>query len=516
MAISFSKYIDIVSGVGAGATVRQRELIGRLFTENPLMPTGAFVEMTTADDVKNYFGSTSEEYKRALLYFGFISKNITSAKKISFARFAREDVAPTVYGGKVTALIATFAAISDASIKVTMGATFSITGIDFTGVTTYSGIATIMQTAIRGTPTGAVFDSATVTYDAVNKRFVLTGGATGDFVMNIEDAATGTSIRSLLNWIEGDDPILNARFSDGIVAQTYVDCVSESAAASNNFGSFEFLPYTDGSLIYMDIDNAVAVAAWNDAENVKFVFCLAVYYADRQTYSDDLIGYSGVALTHVDDVLADFQYPEMIPMIVLAATDYTRRNSVQNYMYQQLASIEPTVNTTAISNALDNLRINYYGQTQTAGQAISFYQRGVLCGGSSDPVDMNTYANEMWFKDACSAALMTLLLAMGKVSANRQGQGQIYGQLVSVVGQALFNGTISVGKILTNTQKQFIDSITGIADTWRKIENVGWYLDVQIQSYTTEDSRTEYKAVYTLIYSKDDAIRKVEGSHILI
>jgi hypothetical protein len=37
-----------------------------------------------------------------------------------------------------------------------------------------------------------------------------------------------------------------------------------------------------------------------------------------------------------------------------------------------------------------------------------------------------------------------------------------------------------------------------------------------MQSYVTVDGRTEWKAVYTLIYSKDDTVRKVEGSHVLI
>ena len=88
MAISFNRFVDITSGVGAGATARQRDLIGRIFSANEMIPPGSFVEFESADAVLDYFGSASTEYDMAAFYFGWISKNITRAQKISFARWA--------------------------------------------------------------------------------------------------------------------------------------------------------------------------------------------------------------------------------------------------------------------------------------------------------------------------------------------------------------------------------------------------------------------------------------------
>jgi hypothetical protein len=205
----------------------------------------------------------------------------------------------------------------------------------------------------------------------------------------------------------------------------------------------------------------------------------------------------------------------MIPMMILAATDYTKRNAVQNYMFQQF-NVTPSVKTTTKSNALDLVRTNYYGRTQTAGQTIDFYQRGVLMGGITAPVDMNVYANEQWLKDACGASLMELLTALPRISANAKGRIQILAQLQSVIESAVFNGTISIGKTLSQTQKAFIGEQTGDLEAWRQVQNIGYWLDVVMQSYVTQDGRTEFKAVYTLIYSKDDAIRKIEGNHQLL
>jgi len=160
--------------------------------------------------------------------------------------------------------------------------------------------------------------------------------------------------------------------------------------------------------------------------------------------------------------------------------------------------------------------VNYYGNTQQAGQVLNFYQRGTLTGASQDPVDQNVYANEMWLKDACGAAIMALLLSLSKVSANKIGIAQILSILQTAIDLALFNGTISVGKPLNQTQKLYVTNITGDNTAWQQVQDIGYWSGCVLEEVVTTDSRSEWVAVYTLIYAKDDVIRKVEGRHILI
>lgn len=381
MAIAFTKYVDIVSGVGGGAGVRERDLIARIFTTNVLLDVGTIGEFDTLADVGDFFGTTSEEYKRASFYFGWVSKNITSPKKISFARW-------------------------------------------------------------------------------------------------------------------DDTPV---------TGETITEVLTASTEANNNFGSFCFIPA-------LDVTETEEAATWVAAQNVRYMFSSKVAAADAATWSAALIGYAGTALTL--DEISD-EYHEMIPMTILAATDYAKRNSVQNYMFQQFTAT-PTVTTTALSTTYDGLRVNYYGRTQTAGQNIDFYQRGVLMGGATAPTDMNTFANEMWLKDAAGAAIMSLLLSMPTVSANSKGRAQLLSIIQSVIDRALFNGVISVGRTLNTTQKLYIGNITGDELAWHQVQNIGYWVDCVLESYVTTDSRTEWKASYTLLYAKDDAIRSVDGSHILI
>ena len=87
MSISLSRYVNIKSQVGSGTSVPTRLLIGRFFTANSLLPTGTFLQFSNAADVSTYFGNQSEEYYRALFYFAWVSKNLTSAPRDSICKF---------------------------------------------------------------------------------------------------------------------------------------------------------------------------------------------------------------------------------------------------------------------------------------------------------------------------------------------------------------------------------------------------------------------------------------------
>lgn len=502
MTISIKRYVEITSGVAADAGVAQRELIGRLFTPNPLAPIDSILEFESADEVGDYFGTTSEEYDRAVFYFGYISKNITAPQKLSFVRWAESAVAATIYGDPGSYLLATFTAISNGDFTMTLGAsTFHMTAIDFSAAVSLAGVASVLQTKIRAqSGGGAAWTSATVTYDATRASFNFVAGATGANVISLEAGST-VDVLAPLGWATGSGVIL----SDGSAAQTVSDILADSTEASDNFGSFTFI---DSNFTQ---DQIVEAAEWNDTQNNMFMFCPRVTAATAAAVSAAVFTLSGVGLTLAP--LSD-EYPEMAPMMQLAATDYTRRNSTINYMFKDF-DLSPSVTTNADANTYDDLRVNYYGQTQSAGQNLSFYQRGYLMGGSTDAKDMNTYANEQWLKSASTASLMSLLLAQAKVSANRQGQSQILAVLQSVIDLALLNGTISVGKILNVQQKLFISNTTGDPEAWRQVQNIGYWVGVTFQEVVV-DSSTQYKAIYTLIYAKDDVIRKIEGTHALI
>lgn len=501
MAIDISRYVQITSGVGAAGGAATRELIGRFITQNPLVPTGTILEFTSADDVGSYFGTTSTEYLRAAFYFGWVSKSIAAAQRISFARWANVATGSQIFGKPATYALATFTAISAGDYTLTMGGfTFHMTGINLSGAVSLTGVATIVQTAIRAqTGGGVAWTGATVTYDATRGCFNMTSGATGADTIAVV-AGTVNDLASRLGWLTG------AILSNGAVAQTITEMLSASTNISNNYGSFTFIPS-------LTLSQVVEAATWNNSltNNIEFMYSIAVTPANAAAWSAALINLGGCTLTLSP---ISTEYPEQAPMMILAATDYSKPNAVQNYMFQ-IFNLTPSVTTDLDADTYDALHVNYYGQTQTAGNLIQFYQRGVMMGLPVNPQAQNTYANEEWLKAALSASLMTLLLALPSVGANNLGKSQVLATLQGQVDRAITNGTISVGKPLDDAQKLYITNATNDNKAWRQVQNIGYVLDCDIQSFI-QNNLKQWKAVYTLIYSSDDVIVKIQGTDILI
>ena len=512
MPISISRYVNITSGVGAGANVSTRSLGALIITGNTLCPTGTVLNFTSASAVGTYFGTTSEEYIRALFYFGWVSKNITAPSVISFYFWNNNAATGSlIFGYQQTFTLATFTAISNGDFTLTLGGyTGHVTGINLSAAGSLTAVASALQTAIRGISAGGTaWTAATVAYVATPTQgglpqFTLTSGATGADTVTVV-AGTTADVAAPLGWLTG------AILSNGSVAQTISANLTALIALTNNFGSY---CYTQG--LSVSLANITAAANWNLAlqPNIQFLFSILVTSANASTWSAALQGIGGCCVTLKSS--ATSEYPELVPMMILAATNYNARNSVFNYMFNQF-NLTPSVTTDAQANIYDPLWINYYGQTMTAGQTLQFYQRGIMMGGtvSTNPTDINVYCNEIWLKDAIGAAIMTLLLSLAQVAANNTGLSQINSVIQPVINQGVNNGTISIGKPLTAAQQLYITNATGSATAWTQVQNTGYWYNAVVSSYVS-NSVTQYMVTYTLIYSKDDVIRLVNGTDIMI
>jgi hypothetical protein len=364
--------------------------------------------------------------------------------------------------------------------------------------------------------------------------------------------------------------------SNGSAAETVTQCLTTSASISNNFGSFLFLNNLNLSLsnailaatwnqtqnnMYMFCAPVTAsnYAAWvNDSTGLGLLGGTALTLSGLGIFLTGTITSSSAVITGLpstsglsigmpvvgtgipansviiaiasapstnitisnnatasaSEVLQFIfnQFPEQVPMMVEAATDYYARNSVQNYMFQgPFAGLTPSVITDDAKIQYDAVSVNYYGNTQQAGVPVNFYQVGVLQGASPSPLDMTTYVNEIWLKDAITTQILNLFVSSNQIPANTQGRAQILAGLQAVINQALSNGTISVNKTLSIQQQMFITAQTNDPNAWYQVQSIGYWVDCAIVN-----TAGVYSATYTLIYSKDDVIRLVDGQDILI
>lgn len=497
--LSFTRYIDITSVVGGANVVPVRSFGGRFFTINSLLPPNSFLQESTLTQVGDYFGTDSEEYARASFYFGWISKNGRKAQLVSFARWTDVDTAPYIIGAVLSQVLGTYTSITDGSFSLTIGATTNvISGLDFSAAVSLAGVAAVIETAINA-ETGTMWTAATVTFDAIRGSFNFTGGDAVVATLSVANAVGGTALAPLIGWLTG------AIIGYGTLAESVTDVLDASYNASNNFGSCAFLPA-------LTLDEMTEAAVWTDGKNVRVMYCPPVSLENASAYATALAAYSGVGMTVSETT---DEYPEQIPMMIFAATDYSAANSTQNYEFQQFV-LTPSVTDDSVGDELDTESVNYYGVTQESGDGIAFYQTGVLFGLATAPLDMNTFTNEIWLKSAVEAAIMTLLLSVAKLSANTQGLSQLASIIQPVINQGLSNGTISIGKPFTPAQQAYVTSVTGDPLAWYQVQNGGYWFNPVIVPFTALNGRTQYKANYTLVYSKDDAIRKVTGTDILI
>lgn len=507
MPINIDYYVNVTSVVGAAEQLPARQLIPLFFDDNALIPSGSYVNFpnlnNAAANVLAYFGA-GIEYQRALFAFSWISKSGQQVPSISFARWNSAAAAPVIYGDTVTTTKTTagWTGITSGSLDLTMGAfTFTMTGLNFSSITSLANVATIIQTAIRAeSGGGALWTAATVTYNATAGRFELVGGATGAAVISV--TIVGSDVADNLGWESA-----SAIFGPGADIQTITQAINGLVTVNNNFGSFGFT----ATLNTAQITEAANI---NAGYNNMFMYSIPCTTATATAIQTAVSGIAGCTTTLTLDQDAT-QYEEMDPMLIGAATNYGALNGTQNYMFQQFPGQLPAITTDAGAATYDALKVNYYANTQNAGQTVNLYQRGVMNGGASAPQAQNTYFNEIWLKSEMTSSLMNLLLALNKISANLRGQSQVLAIVQSVIQEALANGTISAGRTLTQQEIQYINNATGDTTSWQQVQNIGYWVTTTITTQVVS-SITRYIINYTLIYASDAVVTKIVGTDIQI
>lgn len=500
MPIKSTLYVKITSGVIGASSVKTQELTGRRFTTSPLVPVGQIVTVLPGG-ATDYFGAGTDEARFAAQYFSYISPAPASqANNLQFAAYTPEARTPTIFGARITSTLAQFKAVTNGSMSIRLGdSEAQLSAIDLAGATSFADIATTIQTALR-LQAGAQYATATVAFNGVTNEFTITGTVAqpGDAVFI--PVTGGTDVGAMMGLGS-----VGAVESPGSAAQTPLEAFVAAEQITDSFGSASF----PGVIA---IEQTLDLAAYVAEQNIKYQLYVTVNRTNYETYSAALIGTPSVGLI-LNETAGEWK--ESLPMAIMAATDYQRRNATINYMFRQ-SSLSYDVTDTTEAIALNNARINYYGNTAVAGQTILFFQRGFLMGGVTAPLDMNVHANEQWLKAAAAAALLSMQLALNKIPANDDGRGYILVQLIDLINQAKFNGTISVGKTLTTLQKVALSQLTGDSDAWQAVQTNGFWCDVVIVPVVQTSGITEYIAKYTIAYSKNDVVRTIEGSHNLV
>lgn len=517
-AMPQDRYIKITSTNIGTPEISDRDFGGLVFTEKTsILVNGVskdfalnkMIEVYNAEQARKYFGSDADETEIATQYFGYRSPRGFSPRRLCFVR---KDTAETPVEAitRINGLTNNFGGFMFVdSAKYTVKEMEDVVKYNNTLDHRYE-FALSFPCEVNATGSAAS-DSALI--GETNAR---------DFVMKLANGETLPEYTGSSVWLghrkedEGSIEYFGAKFylagefclytTTPAVVDVY-KCTSSYWATdlTNNPGvdttHWEIVQKYDSNATYAKDD----ICSYNNN-----VYKMTKVYAAGDTMNnpaEDVSHWEMVEYINGENpAIAAF-----MPLAIFGSVRYDGNNTVTNYMYKQFASQKFTVDDETEADEYDALCVNYIGLVQANGGRKAFSQQGYNINGEA----INTYVNECWMKSEVQTALLNLFLDSEIVDAEDEGELLVYNTISSAALKAKNNGTISVGKTLDDDQKTAVYQLTQDNEAWRTVQDAGYWLNVDIRR-VTEQGKTFYKAFYLLVYSKDDAILKVEGQHALV
>lgn len=515
MAIPFYTIAPTTTTVQSPAFLTERQHI-ILAVDNALIPTSVpFLTFTSASEYASSFGQDNV-YSALVKYFSFIAKSGTSAEKAVIVRWFKATTAPFVEGTSLTTstALATLQEIINGSLNITFnGSEYAVTGLDFSGATSLSGCATILETAIQAnTDGGNIFTSATVVYNSTINAFVITGGDTG------ADATVGE--------VTGDEDTLaalgftNAILSQGVDAEsfaTFCDRVRDANPAGFTITTLESL--TNAEML--------EACAWlqqvfeEQTLYTRFKLCFNFTDLTAMTEFSDAIkanGYNGIAFTY--DPKGELV--NILDCAITASTNYEAENATKNYNFQPatgytsiidygtITSYQDGVTNVGMYNSLIALGANFVYSVGYGEQEQTYYGIGTML---NDFRTEDIQANQAALETDLQVATINALDAVEKIKL----RGTDADEMIATIINPSFvkyqnNGAIARNGTLSNTDRISITNQFGDVGAADSVEQNGYFY--RVETLTDADTASRRRRV-RYAYLAGGAVNKVVFNAII-
>jgi Protein of unknown function (DUF3383) len=385
---------------------------------------------TSLSGVAADFGTTAPEYLAASLYFAQLPQPTT----LQIGRWAKTATAGVLKGGLISAAnqaIAVWNAITSGSFVVSVdGTAHTYTGLSFAAQTNLNGVASVLQTALSGTFTGA-----TVVWNQAYSRFEFTSGTTGttSSVSFLTAAGSGTDISSLL---AGTSASSGAYVANGIAAESALAAVT---LFDNNYGQGWYALTILGAA---DSDH-LAVAPFIEATTSKHVYGVSTQEAGvLSSVSTTDIAYLLDQLNYTRTVT---QYSSSSPYAVcslfgrILTVDYTANNSVITLMYKQEPGILPEQLSASQIGVLEGKTCNVF---VAYNNSTAIIEQGKVASGDF----LDTIIGTDWLALNIQTDLYNLLYtSTSKIPQTDAGNNILAAAIENRCSQGVSNGLLAPG-----------------------------------------------------------------------
>lgn len=384
-------------------------------------------QYSSLDGVATDFGTSSQEYLAASLYFG----QTPQPSVLFVGRWAQTATAAVLHGGVLTSAqqaIANFTAVTSGGLNITINGTVkALTGINLSAQTNLNGVASAITTALAG--------AGTVTWNASIGRFDVVSATTGtsSTITYATAPGSGTDLSSLLKLQTGQASAPVA----GIAAESLLAAVSALADKSVDWYGL----YVAATGV-ADAD-VLAVAGFIEGTGNSRIFGATIQNTQAldSTVSNDLAS----SLKALGYKRTFDQYSGSNPHAAASifgrafTVNFNGSNTTLTIKFKQEPGVAPENITTSQSAALKSKNCNVFATYQN-GTAI--VQEGVMVNGYF----FDEVHGTDWLQNDIQTAIYNLLYTSAtKIPQTDAGINRIVATIESRLAQAVANGLIAPG-----------------------------------------------------------------------
>lgn len=452
MSISASRFVSISPRVlSAGSTDLQTN--GLLLTKSAVLPTDIpAIEFSSADAVGSLFGDESDEAKFAQQYFAGVVNQQAAVRTLVIGRYVDQAVPGWIRGGKVTAELDAFTAISDGTLTLRInGENKTASNIDLSGATSLSDVAQKIAAAVTG---------ITGEYSSQLEAFVFTDADAGKdkdvsyvapqaVTAVVGKAAVGKAAAAVtdLGALLALRPVDGAVISPGADAQTPDRTMQNVLGVTGNWAGFTTIwevseEEAEGFAAFAEDDSGFCYVAWSTDKNCTNVLTQA------NTVPAQL--YAKQAFNCTATLYGDYRYAAFF-LAIGASIDWSREQGIKVWFAKRAPNLSPNVTDSATADALDAIRCNYHSDVKARNSAFQFFNRGTLLTTQYSFVD--TLYGSIWLRNALQTSILTGIANTNRAPYNADGAALVSAWVMDPVTRAKRNGCIDTALSMSESQK---------------------------------------------------------------
>lgn len=439
------------------------ETNGMVLTSTYLLPTNTpAMSFVSAKAVASVFGASSPEAAFAQQYFTGLTNQQKSPSALVIGLNMQTALSAWIQSASITATLEELQAISDGALTISInGSPIEATGIDLSGATSLSDVASTVAAKLTGT-TGA--------YNSDLNAFIFTTEQTGATatVTFATAGSGGTDISSLLGLTQAAGAVL----SQGVDAMTPSQNLDAIVSVTANWSQFTTLDEVTEQNV------AEAYSAWADISD-DYVY---IFWSSDSKMTSTLTQSTTIAAAlqntyNCTVMLYTISNAAAAAALAYPATIKWDQDQGMKVLFGKSASGIPAVVTDdTTATTLDALSVNYVGQFATRNAEFSFFNRGQTT--SSMYGFYDTLIGMIWFRSKIQRACMDGFSSVNRVPYNNQGYTLIRAWISDPIRSAKNVGVIDTGLALSDSQKSQITQEVGedISDT---LYSNGYFLQIE-------------------------------------